>query len=292
MSLYYQPSGKVSVASILLFLLVGISIVPLVSTLYSLAIWFIPFIYLNFLITGLAGFLIGLSVQKIVIRFGKVRNVYVALLYGLALGLLASYFQWVVYTDLLMNAGDTMGNARLGITKSGIEINEIIEIAGTPSLVFLIIGELYEYGSWGIFGFTPSGIFLAIIWIIELLIAVLIPVIFARDEVKKPFCEHENKWFKEEELAPIGLKLSPQEFKEKMEMALQLPSDMLYAGVKASEMHLKLLLYQSEREESYLTAIYMRPRLNDAKLEFEEDKIFENLKITQQTANEIKALIV
>ena len=106
MSTYYKPSGQFSPLSILYFILTCIIIIPLLATIYSYCIWYIPFPYINFFITAGFGFAVGLAISYFAIKHGKVRNGKVALLLGLLGGIIALYFHWVVWLDLVINAGE------------------------------------------------------------------------------------------------------------------------------------------------------------------------------------------
>ncbi len=80
---YYQPSGKFSLKSIVLFFVLSVTLFPLWGGLYAYAIWYIPFIYINFIITGIFAFGIGFMISQIVFKIGKVRNLSVG--YGLGI---------------------------------------------------------------------------------------------------------------------------------------------------------------------------------------------------------------
>lgn len=94
MSNYYKPSGKFSPISFVYLLLLCAIAMPILATIYAYLIWYIPFVYINFLITAGLGFAIGIAVWQIVIKLGKVRNYGLAILLALIAALAAYYFQW------------------------------------------------------------------------------------------------------------------------------------------------------------------------------------------------------
>jgi len=48
---YYKPSGKFSPIAFVYLLLVCAIIIPILGAIYAYATWYIPIIYVNFLIT-------------------------------------------------------------------------------------------------------------------------------------------------------------------------------------------------------------------------------------------------
>ena len=203
MSTYYKPSGKFSPVSIVYFILLSIIAFPILGLIYAYCIWYIPFIYLNFIIAGATGFAIGFLINRFVIGKGKVRNVSLALIFGLLGGLITLYFHWAVWVDLVINAGESYGSSRIGITVSNIKIFQVFSLASQPDVLFELIKEINISGTWGIKSSTVNGPFLSIIWIIELLIIVRVSVLIAFPKAQNPFCEIENNWFKENILAPF-----------------------------------------------------------------------------------------
>jgi len=171
-AIYYKPSGKFAISSLLYFFILSIIAFPILGLIYAYCIWYIPFFYINFLIAAGFGFIVGLLVNTIVIGKGKVRNTPLALLFGLLSGFIALYFHWAVWVDLVINAGESYGNSRIGVTVSNIKILQVFELALQPNVLFEIIGEIHKTGTWGIKGSTVSGTPLTIIWIIEILIVV------------------------------------------------------------------------------------------------------------------------
>ena len=160
MTQFYKPSGKFSPSFILFFLLVSLIAFPLLGLIYAYCIWYIPFIYINFFITLGFGFLVALCVNKVVIRKGKVRNPFLALFIGFFAGIVALYFHWSVWIDLVINAAESYGSDRIGVTVSNIEFLQVFSLIFQPSTVFEYIGMVNEFGTWGIRGSTVSGVFL------------------------------------------------------------------------------------------------------------------------------------
>ncbi len=167
MNTYYQPSGKFSIMSFVWWLLAAAIGMPLLAMIYAYAIWYIPIIYFNLALVLLLGGAVGLLVDYAAIRQGKVRNPMLATVLGGLAGLVALYFQWAVWLDLVVNAGDQIGTDSIGITVSNIKFWQVFSLAINPDVMLELIGKVYDVGTWGIKGSTVSGGFLGLVWLLE-----------------------------------------------------------------------------------------------------------------------------
>src|SRR5882724_542922 len=177
---FYSHSGKFGPhGPILALMAAGIIAFPL-GIIYSYLIKWIPFIYLNVFITIGYGFAFGF-ITAWLMKFAKVRNRGVALLTGLAVGLIAWWGSW-------------NGCARALV---GSQAPWLL----TPHQMRIFIKILYTEGSWGI-GFSSSapvtGIFLALIWLAEGAAIVGISAVAAFTPIATtPFCELHDCWLNE-----------------------------------------------------------------------------------------------
>ena len=176
---FYRHSGKFGIHGPLLAVLAALIVGYPLGILYAYLIKWIPFIYLNFLITIGYGFAFGFMLVPL-LKFAKVRNGTVALLTGLTVGLCASYFSWNGFVHAMVDKAP-------GIITFG-QLKQIMKI-------------LYENGSWGI-GLGSSapvtGILLALVWLVEAGIIVGLSTIVGYGAVGDPFCEQHNCWLDEE----------------------------------------------------------------------------------------------
>lgn len=177
---FYSHSGKFGLHGPVLALTAGgVAAWPL-GLAYAYLIKWIPFIYLNFLITAGYGFAFGM-LASMLLKIGKVRNVPIALLCGIGVGVLAWYGSW-----------------------NG-SVHALVESAPwflTPSQIFKVMGLLYDKGSWGI-GFSSqtavTGVPLAIVWLIEGGVIVGLSAIICCGAIANtPFCELHGCWLDEE----------------------------------------------------------------------------------------------
>jgi len=283
MNNYYVPSGKFSPASIIYFLLLSFIAFPILGLLYAYCIWYIPFIYINFLIAAGVGFVAGLLTNAIVIGKGKVRNVLIAVIFGILAGFITLYFHWAVWVDLVINAGESYGNSTIGITTSNIKIFDVFALVLQPGVLFEYIGKINEFGTWGIKGSTVSGGFLTAIWIIELLIIVGISILVSFPKAQQPFCERSNSWFEEIDLDAFEYIENTDEVTKQLENK----NSELIENIKISQNpesdHSIFTLYTSTFDESYLTIENKKAKVEkDGKISFDGDEFIEYIAINKE----------
>jgi len=292
MTKYYVPSGKFSPSSFLYFILTAIIILPILAVIYTYLVWYIPFIYINFLITAGFGFGVGMALQYLAINIGKVRNPNLAVLFGVLGSFIAMYFSWAIWVDLVINAGESYGNTRIGITTSNIKIVQVLELAFNPSLLLDLIVDINKVGTWGLRSATISGVFLAIIWLIELLIVLVIAVLVPYASAKRPFCELSNKWFEEETLPTFNFINEVNEMIANLEEGCQTSFDeLLLMPNNKSASHSVFTLFSSEKGESFLSIENKLAGTNDkGEIEFNDHEFLEYVYINSSLKNKLKML--
>lgn len=277
---YYSPSGRFSPISFLYFLVATFVALPILATIYSYAIWYIPFPYINFFLTAGFGFGVGL-LFNIVVNRGKVRNNIMATAFGLVGGLFAYYFHWAVWIDLVLNMGDTIGSNRIGITVSNIDIFQVLGLAMNPESLFEIIMKVQEVGTWGIKGSTVSGTFLVVIWAIEALVFFALTLLIPSGASSKPFCEHSDKWFEEKELAPLSFITDPANLIALLESNNETAFDGLQTIKNPkTESHSVFTVFSNDSKEHYLSIENKLASINDKKeVKFDSTDIVKYLAI-------------
>lgn len=185
----YQLSGRYSLIGLSLALGASSLFTLFVSYIYSLAVTFIPIIYLNVLITASLGIAIGFCVM-LSSKIALIRNKNVRLLIAVIVSALAVITQWMVYLFFL-----TTGKAPIqGNIAEGQFLLDITTLKN-------IFTTLYTYGSWTVFGITVNGALLLSIWIVEALIIMAAPLLILTKHPIPPFSEKLNKWYKKRTLA-------------------------------------------------------------------------------------------
>ncbi|HLK96390.1 MAG TPA: hypothetical protein VK364_01350, partial [Hymenobacter sp.] len=192
MNHYYQPSNRFSVGGVLLLLAVGVLAAGLLAFIYVYAVWYIPFIYINFLLTLAFGFLLGVVLAQLV-RTGKLRNPALVTLLATGVALVACYIQWALYLTLVLNTTsvESLGR-RASVAHTSFSTDVMSSILLHPGSIVEAMSELATSGSWSLMGVTPSGIFLYLIWLVEAAIIVGAAVLLARIQSTEPFSETAN----------------------------------------------------------------------------------------------------
>lgn len=284
MEKYYKPSGKFSSIFILYFLLVSVIAFPILGLVYAYCIWYIPFVYINLFITIGFGFLVGFVIAYFVIEKGKVRNPFLGFIIGLAGALLALYLHWAIWIDLVINAGESYGSNKVGITVSNIDFLQVFSLIFRPDLVFEYIGQVNEYGTWGIRGATVSGTFLWIIWFIEFIIVIAISGFLPYLEAKKPFSESTNSWYEEVVLSAFG-------YIENREQIITSIAQSNYEGFTSlskevnseEDSHSIFTLYKSKSGKNYLSIDNKTSKTdNKGNISFDNDLIVEYIAINSE----------
>ena len=216
----YKPSGRFGIIAFPL-VLVGIALAIALSFVYQLALHWIPLIYISFLVTFGLGIGLGMVGSKIV-KFGKIRNIALAMLTGLLLTLAALagkfYFQHQqMLTDtvaMIMEDPQAQGS-------DPAEIRELLKQDLTFSEhIKLRVEQGWQIGRAGRDGGAPiSGLFVYLVWLIEFGIVVFSAVGLAWSAAKEPFSEKLGEWASEEEVV----------------MTLPVTSDEMVAQIRAAQ---------------------------------------------------------
>ncbi|MGC4041754.1 MAG: hypothetical protein QM710_13455 [Flavobacterium sp.] len=279
---YYKPSGKYSIMSLVYFVLSSLIILPLLGLLYAYAIWYIPFFYVNFLITIGFGFAVGIVMMYFVVILGKVRNRQMATILGALGGLVAMYFHWSVWADLVINAGESYGNSRIGVTVSNANFLQVFNLAKNPGLLFELIGEINKKGTWGFKGFPVSGIFLAIIWLLEAVVVIFFGMIPPRNASQVPFCETNNAFFKDKKTSELNLIGDKQQILNSLENDdLAHLESLSKVANKEQDSHSIFTVYSSKNNEYYVSLVN---QIAKGKGKFERKEIISYLSIKAPTA--------
>jgi len=291
MATYYKPSGSYSPMAFLLFVLACLIVIPILSTIYAYAIWYIPIPYVNFLVTGVFGFVVGLAVTILALKYGKVRNNTVATVLGILAGLWALYFHWAVWIDLVFHISESTQEGDM-IAVSNANFGEVLGLAMNPSALFSIMSEINEFGTWGIKGGSVKGGFLTFIWIIEAIMIVGITVLSSSGQAGKPFCELNQKWYNEKELAATSLISNPKEFIESLSQgnASALEGITTEADPKTQN-HSKFTLFGNETNENYLSlSNFVGTTNSKGELKMEEHIVASYLKVSEEIADKLEAI--
>jgi len=287
----YSPSGKFHITAFIYFILAALIFIPIVSTIYAYAIWYIPFPYINFFITAGFGLLVGLGISFLAVKLGKVRNGKLATLFGFIGGLLALYFHWAVWIDLVLNISDTVGSDTMGVAVSNAKAGQVLTLLLNPGALFSIMSEIQEYGTWGIKQGTVKGTPLTVIWVIEALMVFVISLITPAGQSSKPFCELNEKWFDEKDIKPLSHLENPSDVMARINQNdFSFIENLDVVADPKSESHTKFLLFSNETNENYLTVTNVTARKNDKdEIKLDEKELVRYISVSEETSKILEA---
>ncbi|NJN42909.1 MAG: hypothetical protein HC811_12430 [Flammeovirgaceae bacterium] len=266
----YKPSGKFSPLSILYLGIASFTIIPFFAWLYAeatigLLSVGVVFYYLNFIVTLVFGGLVGAFVMdKLVVEWGKVRNVTMATLLGLLAGVLAYYWQWVFWLQNRYYTEDT-----------------IVTLVTYPTAVFAAIGDLLATGTMTLEKNVVNGFWLFVIWLIEAALIIFSTTFLPRLRSQKPFSEKRKKWAKEIKLAPFKY-IEPEEA-EKLKAGDFTALLSLQPGSEQDH-HSTITLYDGYDTWYVSVEDHFASEDKKGKLKFEEIKLLEYAQVDASVA--------
>jgi len=219
----YRHSGAISAPGLLLGLAAGLFTAGVLGVVYSFLIVYIPFIYINPLLT--CGYVVALGwVVAWGTKTGKLRNSIVVGLLAFIAGVVGLYVAWGA--DLLARFNTDVGLA-----------------AFHPAVLSDYMAFFYRQGFWSLFGARAlSGMLLGAVWVIEAAIIVggataLAVVFFGRT----PFCETCRRWCTAVEgVAKLQVRPSQETVLERVLAGKLDALDELYRAEAKAETYLRL----------------------------------------------------
>ncbi len=173
----YRHSGKFNPPAVLLPLIAAVVLGFPLGFAYAYLIRWIPFVYINFIITLGYGFTFGWGTGRL-LKAGHVRNTTLAASCGIAVGIIALYAEWNGHLHAVFDDAPWFFR---------------------PDQMLNGMALLYQEGSWSFHGQTVTGPVLAACWLIEagliVGVAASIPWAFVRDT---PYCEKARCWLDEQ----------------------------------------------------------------------------------------------
>lgn len=196
--LYYKPSGKIPVKGVFISLITAFVITVILSIIYIALQWFIPFIYLNFFIAAGLGFGLGGGVF-IAIGAGKIRNAKYEFVLAVLCGILAWYCQWSLFVSLMSESEGSMGGGMW--VRSSFNLTGFSYIFTHPNILFQSMLSLNDAGTFSLKHNIVSGTLLWVVWVIESLIIIGLPMLFALSgRSTTPFSEQNGQWMEERDM--------------------------------------------------------------------------------------------
>ena len=178
---HYRHSGKVS-PKVLLFAAVIVGLVgPTLALIYAAATVYIPFIYINLLLTVGFGALLGFAAAASM-KAGHVRNTAVLVMATALAAAVAYYVHWVFWFGVHAWRADASFAEALVLL--------------FPPFLFEAIGMVNDEGTWGIgsSGSAVTGTLLTIVWLAELVVFAGGVVLGAMAGAPSVYCEQCGTW--------------------------------------------------------------------------------------------------
>jgi hypothetical protein len=194
----YKPSGAFSPLAILLLLLTVIAGIVLAG-IYQLLLEWIPFIYINFLLTVGLGVALGF-LGKFVVEKGHVRNAMLGGLFAtvLVLSTLAGKF-WIQYQRDIAATIEYVSTGNQAAGEEGMPEELARELVLAEYSFVDHIKARVEYG-WSMGsgdGMPISGFFVYLIWLIEAGAVFYFSFGGTVSAAQQPYNEHAKKWANE-----------------------------------------------------------------------------------------------
>lgn len=181
---FYEESGIAPVPNLILSFLISSVIVTFFSFYYSLLVTYMPFIYINIIITIVYGYLIALIANQ-TLTLLKIRNKKKAVQFSLLIALVANYGQWISYMYVLSDES-------IGIFP---DLSLYFQLYIRPDFLIQNLAYWSENGAWEIFGATIKGFTIWGVWIAEIAIITFTAYYTMSKNGIIPFSESSNQWY-------------------------------------------------------------------------------------------------
>lgn len=263
---YYHPSGRFSPLAVIITSIACALFLP-VSWVYAWSTLNAPKVISFFVVLA---FSLALYLAcATIIQFGKVRNVLLAALLGIALGAFAWYSHWAYLGSMvdLKNVAIWPGP---------------LDFAASPDHFFMFVAELGNVGP-----LTLSK------WGMEFLALAILPALLSAGAARRVFCETTGEWVDEVRLKRRFVAIErarAQQFVDAAEAAPGALLALMEAGHPDPAHFSELSLYQCEAAgHTYLSIFNVVRTVRDGKVGETRSTVVELLRIPDQSANEMIA---
>lgn len=273
MSVFYQESERISKPMLLLSFLLLFVISFFMAYAYLAATLFIP-VFLNPFLTIGFGLALGLF-NSGVFRITKNRSKNSRYSIAIASGLFALFFQWNVALCV----------AYTGHMPSFSLYFQSLNWINLPTDYFQSLADINETGWWKIGKIPINGFALTVVWILEAIIILAIPIAFVYKHAVYPFSEKENRWYpkytllRDFESIPVGGRLLNDLKNGVLEAIASLEKG---SATRHTKIHIYFL---PEEDFQYLT--FERVNENGGGINGRKHIVLNNFKIDTATAKAI-----
>lgn len=200
----YKASGRYSYGSILLYLICGLLGGFILGAAYVYLLGYLSNMLLRSLVLiGLVVLLSGYLV--LLVRVTKIRNTKIVMLLSIIILLLVYYNNWVVYVNLVQDVWQRGANE---VWAYHFQFPQLLgrwgELFISPGVLISAIVRILPTGIISINGQILKGIPLLIVWILEFLLTVVLPVYNVAYRAGRPYEEEKGLWLPKREEWTIG----------------------------------------------------------------------------------------
>ncbi|WP_229435165.1 hypothetical protein [Massilia sp. IC2-278] len=249
----YQPSGRVPVALLPMSLLGLLAVLPC-GWIYAWAIGKVPLVIGAFLAFGYSAVL-GLIVSLVAVG-AKVRNPGWMSKVGVVFALAGWYCQWVFWLTLLM----TSKTEALG---AGEPLQVAIRVAADPVGMFLAASDIATSGGVTISKAVVPAFIVALFWLGELAMHLMLPSFMGRLRACEPFCEASLSWARKQVVECRFALLGSEDVERLAADPSLLPSLLVPLAPDAPD-YAEVTLYRCRASDAYVSLVNVTSHPGDS----------------------------
>lgn len=275
---FYESNYQTDIKSLLIATLPVLAIVAVLGYIYAVLILFIPFIYVNVLMTVGYGILAAYLAEA-ALWYGKCRSETHALIFASFIALFAIYVQWAVWLQIIGFFGEEVSFVE--------RLDVVVYYLTHPVVMWEDMKSIAEVGVWGFGENLVNGTMLWIVWILEALIILGVIVFRTGENVDSPFCETSNQWAKIIPLVPLTRVEEPKNFITQLAQKKYEPLQVLQAGDDMKR-HTHAMIYHCEGHNIYYMSVNDRMVImSSKKIKNIDTPLIEYMQIDNLVAQEL-----
>ena len=183
--MYYIESGNINPIKLVFSYVLGLLTSFLFGYFYTFLTLIIPFVYFNIVITVVVAFNLGL-ICRVINKFFHNINKKSRIIFAVIIGLFANFFQ--ITTFIVYVYYGQIPSVDLYLSYLHIFFN--------PMNIFYGLSEINQVGTWSFLSIPFNGFILTIVWVIEFLIILVVPIVVVVTAKQYPYSEVLKKWYR------------------------------------------------------------------------------------------------
>lgn len=272
---FYKESGNLNTTSYVIAIALSILLSSVLGYIYSVISTWNPIIYLNVLLTIGVAYLIGFSAHFMT-RLTNNRNYKSRIIFVLIFSLFFNFFQWTAFLLFVLQGAQT---------PAPMDYINFIPYCLNPSFSFPLILEINQAGLWTLAGdLELNGPLWALIWIIELGIIFVLPILMVHRAEITPYSETTDSWYPELILNNrFKFVLGGESFKQELAQKTLETLEGLQEEDAPDRYSIIHLYYEPEARQQYISINTIKHVIDDNGKAKEEDNLaVSNLEINKE----------